>query len=231
MFATQNAALCVNEKLIVTVWDGSIENSEQILNASLLLATNHKKGFLKLYALPFVHQLELDGEVSFDEHLLSDIQSDILQKIETKFVADGGVLPEFDCYQNAKGASLPLILSGMPYSKTADLINQQEFIQISAALTAQINHDLVHLVDLLLSSARLSCHFQFQAEANHYLLQAIDKFTVLSWSNVQPSLLQYQQKMQAGCAISLANSMSPIEYIKMYRVLAQSLKTSYLGTL
>ncbi len=225
--STEHATFCVNEQLILSAWDPSVENSEAILNTGLILATDARHGFLKLYGLPFIHQI--DG--GLDENLFSRIQSDILAKIKSNHVADGDILPEFDCYQNAKGASLPLLLNGMPYSKVEGLIEQQDFQRITKSLAIEPNAELLAIGELLVTSARLSCHFQFQSEAMHYLLVAIEKYANTSWAKQHPTLIEYQQKMSQSCIVMLAKALTPIDYIKLYRILSQSLKNSYLDTL
>lgn len=224
-FQTNHAAILVSQKLIVSVWDESVTNAESILNAALLLSASSKLGFLKLYGFPFIHQID----TSFDEHLLVNIEKDIEEKIRNKTVVRGDVLPEFDCYQNAKGASLPLILSGMPYSKVENLINKDLFIEVSKLLEKSDNKHLLVATDLLVASSKLSCHFQFQSEANFYLLMAIEKIICNDCIKPSPLVLEWQKKVEKNDIHSTSLKMNPIEYIKLFNALIVVLKNSLIN--
>lgn len=224
-YYTKNAALLVNQKIIVTIWDSNNADSERVFNTALLLATNSKKGFLKLYGLPFTHEIE----ANLDNELLGTVQESILSKVANKTVANGDILPEFDCYQNAKGASLPLILSGMPYSKAENLIDDELLQKISNALEQSSDDELLYLADLLITSGKLSCHFQFQTEANHYLLMAVEKVLNLDWLKSSPLMLDWQNRISKETAHEVALKMSPIEYIKLFNSITTSLRTGYLN--
>ncbi len=223
---TDDSALLVSQQLIISIWDMSKKNEEQILNAGLLLATDFKHGFLKLYGFPFTHTIE----VTNSDNLLQLVEADIQQKSINKIVLEGDVLPEFDCYQNAKGASLPLLFNGLPYSKSKGLIDVDAFEKITKGLRKSFSKDLIEITDLLVISSKLSCHFQFQAEACLYLLEAVRKYRELSWVRTQPILKDWNEQLKIKDPFLLSKKVGPIEYIRIFRVMVNSIKNGYLNS-
>ncbi len=221
---TNSAGLVVNEQLIAVFWDAAVPNIESQLMSTLLLATDFQKGFLKLYLFPFYHQVAVPIEQISSDYLASEIR----EKVNSQFKLPSDPLPEFDHYRNAKGASLPLLLDGMPYHKTEQLIDEELFLRLFSLLDDNSFTDLFKVIELLVSSSQLSCHFQFQHQANYYLLLAIECCEQLDWIKTHPLIKEWKQKIAASSSLEVADNMSPIEFIKLYKIVITIIRNSLL---
>lgn len=220
---TESAGLHISDELVAISWLANEPDAKSRLLVSLLLATNFKVGFLKLYPFPFIHQVSLPH----NQLSIAQLNQEVKAKLKADYVLPGEVLPEFVQYQNAKGASLPLILDGMPYHQVENLVCEPVFEQISQKLNGQELDELFPIAELLMTSAQLNCHFQFQKQAVHYLLMAIKLAYQLSWFKSHPKIEEWSDKLN-GMDLELTSSMTPIEYINLYRILVTNLKNSFL---
>lgn len=198
---------------------------------AMLLSVNDEKGFLKLYPFPYKHFFE---SVSY-QVLPQKLHYDIKQKLSDQYRQSGETIPEFDLYQNAKGASLPIILGGTLYSTFDGLIDTHQFNLLSDVLYQKNDGRFNLLCKALLMSNQNSCHFQFSQQAVLFLLDALMLFEDLMGkikiesSRLQTLLAQLgDNKSDALIAkYQLAESMTPMEYHKAFDAVCHTL-TKYL---
>ena len=100
------------------------------LQAAILLATNKQNGFIKLYSFPYKHQLIVEQKTELNHELVTQ---DITYKKNNAYRAPEETIPEFDMYENAKGASLPLLLGGTYYNAFDNLIVEDDFKELCNA--------------------------------------------------------------------------------------------------
>ena len=222
----------VQDDFIASVVSHKVYAGEIKLNAALLLSVNINKGFIKLYPLPYQHQREshtVDAET---------IRNDIKHKIKIGYRALGETIPEFDLYQNAKGASLPLILRGTVYNTFEQVIDTELLEALSQRLVENYDKFLLALLESLLLSNQASCHFQFQKVANNQLLDSL--ILLEKWLaedsvdniSLREYLKQFKDKKNGDALLvksQLAESMSPIEYNRLFTNLCHIIK-KYLLT-
>lgn len=207
------------------------QNATKLL-ATLLLTTNSKQGFLKLYPLPFVHQIQ-----SVDCPNREQIQLDILQKKQHHFKNAGDTIPEFEWYENAKGASLPRILGGMVYNTFDQLIDQECFTVVSQKLAKNSDKRLLMAFESLLTSNQLSCHIQFKSQASLYLLDGLSLLELALGKNIFDQAIALQVLSQLGenkeesllARHQLSQTLTPIEYNKLFEACCHSLKNYLLN--
>lgn len=220
--------LYINDELVVLTWNDEYPNAQQKILTALLISNDFNFGFFKLYLLPFKHSLVVDKTAE----LLNLIGNDIRLKVDTKYVLPNDIFPEFDHYQNSKGASLPVILNGIPYHKVNSLVNSDCFDLLISELDKESkkrkNDDLLIISDYLLRSSKLSCHFQFQQEANHYLISALEFYKSLDWYEANEALCEWQVKLEQSSCLELAKTINPIEYVQFYKLLLTRIKNAYL---
>lgn len=205
------------------------------LQAAILLSGNRKKGFIKLYSLPYQHQIILPQDTKIDYPLITE---DIAYKKSHHYRAPEETIPEFELYENAKGASLPLLLGGTFYNAFDELIAEDDFKDICNALENIDSEELNLSLTTLLSSNQLSCHFQFQQQANFALLESMgfyEKFVqrYFSKSLENKGLLEMLQKLNASsCSASarhkLAAQISPKDYYHYFQKFCHCLQKDLL---
>lgn len=206
------------------------------LQAAILLALKEDNGFIKLYPFPYQHQLIVDDAGELDG---AQLCADIKQKKSSQYRGLEETIPEFDLYENAKGASLPMILGGTLYNAVEKLVNKLEFIVLSEKLKEQKSEALNLCLSSLLASNQLSCHLQFQQQTNLNIINSLlfyAKFRQESSGKkiANPSLAEIILGYQSSnCSESykqqLAKDMSPKEYIKLYQALCNNLKKDLLS--
>lgn len=223
--------LIVEKDLVALAFKNSGRAYDLKFMLAMLLSVNDDKGFLKLYPFPYKHIFESRSYQITGQQL----QFDIKHKLSEHYRQSGETIPEFDLYQNAKGASLPIILGGTLYSTFTDLIDRHQFNLLSDVLY-QSNNGLLNLIcKSLLMSNQNSCHFQFSQQAVIFLLDALVLFEdLIGISKVDSSRLQTllaqlgDNKPDAVIAkYQLAESITPMEYHKAFDALCHAL-TKYL---
>ena len=194
---------------------------------AMLLSVNDDKGFLKLYPFPYKHFFNSASYQVSPEKLHKDIQ----QKLSDHYRQSGETIPEFDLYQNAKGASLPIILGGTLYSTFEGLIDTHQFNLLSDILYQKKDGRFNLLCKSLLMSNQNSCHFQFSQQAVLFLLDALvllEDYTgssKIDSSRLQGLLTQLgDNKTDTLIAkYQLAESMTPLDYHKAFDALCHVL--------
>lgn len=223
--------LIVEKDLVALAFKDNRQANDVKFMLAMLLSVDADKGFLKLYPFPYKHFF-----VSASYQITpQQLQSDIKQKLSDHYRQSGETIPEFDLYQNAKGASLPIILGGTLYSTFSDLIDQRQFNLISDVLHQTNNGQLNLVFKSLLLSNQNSCHFQFSQQAVLFLLDALILFegflgkAKIDSSRLQTLLAQLgDTRTDALIAkYQLAESITPLEYNKAFDALCHAL-TKYL---
>ena len=194
---------------------------------AMLLSVNDDKGFLKLYPFPYKHFYDSASYQISSQKLHQDIK----QKLSDQYRQSGETIPEFDLYQNAKGASLPIILGGTLYSTFDELIDTHQFNLLSDILYQKKDGRFNLLCKSVLMSNQNSCHFQFSQQAVLFLLDALillEDFmgnTKIDSSRLQTLLAQLgDNKSDALIAkYQLAESMTPLDYHKAFDALCHVL--------
>lgn len=200
---------------------------------AMLLSVNDDRGFLKLYPFPYKHFFESRSYQITPKQL----QFDIKQKLSEQYRQSGETIPEFDLYQNAKGASLPIILGGTLYSTFDGLIDTHQFNLLSDVLYQKNDQRFNLLCKSLLMSNQNSCHFQFSQQAVLFLLDALMLFEdfmgieKIDSSRLQTLLTQLgDNKTDALIAkYQLAESITPMEYHKTFDAICHALTKYLLG--
>lgn len=164
------AALYSSDKLVVIAATENIERTELLLKAAILLSSPQASDNIRFYAFPYVHQL--DSQHSSNPKLGS-IVKDIEQKKSGLYTPVGATIPEFDWYENAKGASLPPVLGGASYNwikLPVDVVMVRElFNRLKQQACSRTRTALAALIE----SNQLSCHFQFQQQAVASMLDCL----------------------------------------------------------
>ncbi len=222
--ALTSSGIYIKDEMICLAYPSHLPFQKEMLITALLTANNFKQGFLKLYFLPFTHKLDSFDEANISEQLVGDLK----HKKAESFVANGDILPEFDQYENAKGASLPLALGGVPYHRINNLVCEEIFLSVMEAIQSRNFPELFEIIELLQESSQLSCHLQFQVQASHYLLQAIILLNETDWAKQHPLINEWLAKAHVNHSFKLAKSISPIEYVKLYKAVVTSIKNSIL---
>ena len=174
------AALVSNDSLVAFITD-DIEQTEYLLEVALLISSAEASSNLRFYPLPYTHQLISAQPKQLSAQVLS---TEIQRKVSEAYTIKGDIVPEFDWYENAKGASLPPVLGGVSYRWTNSHIDIAFVTELFNRLRMLPRHKIRGAVFSLLSSNQLSCHFQFQQQATAELLdalrllQAVEGFTV-----------------------------------------------------
>lgn len=166
---TEDASLVVADSVIAIACLGQ-RAKQDFLNTAILCSSVATSEDLRLYPFPYNHQLLSSSPRADIGQQLSD---DIRQKRSTDYAIEGETIPEFDWYENAKGASLPPILNGTPYHFVDTKIDSDVIHQLYQSLKTSICPKLVGASRALNQSNALSGHFQFRAEANGLLLDSL----------------------------------------------------------
>lgn len=177
--SVDGAELLADNDLVVILASNDIDTTELFLKAAIILSSPQASDGLRLYGFSSKHSLN-DGS----GNLLECVKADVQSKRHQLSTVEGNTIPEFDWYENAKGASLPPILGGAEYHwlehplellVVRDLFNrlkQHQCSRLRGALTT------------LLSSNQMSCHYQFHHQSIGLLLdslrlaQEIERFVV-----------------------------------------------------
>jgi hypothetical protein len=164
------ATLYSHDNLVAVVVDGDIEYIELLLTAAILLSSPAISDNLRFYPFPYVHQLELESSqvVSFDT-----LAQDIRQKHSSAYTPAGATVPEFDWYENAKGASLPPVLGGAAYNWSNVEIDVSVVRELFNRLKQNACRRIRGALSSLVKSNQLSCHLQFQQQAAAELIDCI----------------------------------------------------------
>ncbi|MBV35226.1 MAG: hypothetical protein CMP47_07175 [Rickettsiales bacterium] len=225
-------SLVVTDSLVALASSGDGTNQELFYTAILtssVAASEH----LRLYPFPYQHQL-LDS--CSPQGLGKQLEFDVRQKLVAEFATEGETVPEFDWYENAKGASLPPILNGTGY----------HFADIEIDITCA-----QHIYQMLKSSAcpklagaskalnqcnALSAHFQFREEASGLLfdclrlMQEVDDFHAVS-AQLSTVLTQLGDSAE-DYLISrqqMSKNLSPIEFHRVFVQTCSQLRKHLLG--
>ena len=177
----EGATLYSNKQLVAIVAAEDIELTELLLKVAILISSTEASGRLRFYTFPNIHQLPLNDSpfASFDD-LIEDIQ----HKRSNGYASAGNTIPEFDWYDNAKGASLPPVLGGASYAWADVVIDNDQVSQLFGRLKSFANPRTISALSALAESNQLSCHFQFQQQAVALMLdclrlmQQVDEFQV-----------------------------------------------------
>ncbi|MRX28178.1 hypothetical protein [Kangiella sp. HZ709] len=224
-FTLSANGIYIKDEMICLAYPAHLPFQKEMLVTALLTANNFKQGFLKLYLLPFTHTLDSFDAANISEQLVGDLK----HKKSESFVANGDILPEFDQYENAKGASLPLALGGVPYHRINNLVCEENFSSVMEAIQSKDYPELFEIIELLQESSQLSCHLQFQVQASHYLLQAIILLNEIDWAKQHPLLNEWLNKNLANHSFKLAKGINPIEYVKLYKTVVITIRNSILS--
>ncbi|MBD3668209.1 MAG: hypothetical protein HUJ16_09630 [Kangiella sp.] len=219
--------LIVQKDFIALAFNDNRQSNDLKFMLAMLLSVNDEKGFLKLYPFPYKHFFDTHSFQVTPENLHQDIQ----QKLSDQYRQSGETIPEFDLYQNAKGASLPMILGGTLYSTFEDLINTEQFHRLSDILYQKKDGRFNLLCKSLLMSNQNSCHFQFSQQAVLFLLDALMLCEdYLGRSRIDSSRLQNlltqlgDDKTDALIGkYQMAESMTPMDYHKTFDALCHTL--------
>ncbi|NVK22889.1 MAG: hypothetical protein HWD86_10245 [Kangiellaceae bacterium] len=224
----------VEKDFIVMSYEQDKPQNHNKLLIAILLSCKERHGFTKLYPLPFAHHIlesydAINGDV---------LRQDMMQKIEQKYRAIGETFPEFDLYQNAKGASLPLVLGGTIYNTLNNLIDETLFHGLSDIVDGVSDQKIQLIFEALILSNQAGCHLQFQQQAIMSLIDAVVLIDSIGAADQRLAATLQQLLAQLGTSNSdlivsryqLAQNISPIEYIKLFTATCESLKR-YLLTL
>lgn len=224
--------LIVEKDFIALAFKDNRQSHDLKFMLAMLLSVNDDKGFLKLYPFPYKHFF-----VSASYQVLPQkLHQDVKQKLSDHYRQSGETIPEFDLYQNAKGASLPIILGGTVYSTFDGLIDSHQFNLLSDILYQKKDGRFDLICKSLLLSNQNSCHFQFSQQAVLFLLDALILFEdFVGRSRVDSSRLQTlltqlgDNKTDSLIAkYQLAESMTPLDYNKAFDALCHALTKSLL---
>ncbi|AOE50834.1 hypothetical protein [Kangiella sediminilitoris] len=168
--SVDEATLFVDDDLVVLSSTDDLDGVEIYVKASILISNQQLSDNLRFYAFPYLHQLDSEIKSSVD---MVTIKSDIQMKRKQHFRSKGGTVPEFDWYENAKGASLPPILGGAPYHWLQTDIDESIIRNLYNRLKQQRCSRLRAALTALVGSNQMSCHFQFHQQAVGLLLDAL----------------------------------------------------------
>ncbi|RDX37837.1 hypothetical protein DZA50_01430 [Kangiella sp. HD9-110m-PIT-SAG07] len=164
------AGLVVTESLVAVACPNAELGNENILRAAILCSSVAASDSLRFYSFPNRHQL-LDPCVQ--SQLGEQLSFDVRQKQAAEYVEQGETVPEFDWYENAKGASLPPILDGTDYHLVDIELDVKCIQALYKALKTSNCPKLIGASKALIASNALSCHYQFRQEACGLLLDGL----------------------------------------------------------
>lgn len=173
-----DASLVVTDSLVAFASSGDGTN-EALFNAAVLCSSVTASEHLRLYPFPYQHLL-LDS--CNPQGLGKQLEFDVRQKLVADYAVEGETIPEFDWYENAKGASLPPILNGTDYHFADIEIDISGVQRIYHILKSSACAKLAGVCKALNQSSALSAHFQFKEEASGLLfdclrlMQEVDSF-------------------------------------------------------
>ena len=166
----QGASLVVTDSLIALAISEAGSVDESYLKAAILCSSVAASDALKFYSFPSYHQL-LDPCLASE--LGKIISFDVRQKQAAEYAEQGETVPEFDWYENSKGASLPPILGGTEYHRVEIKLDSDCLKQLFQVLKGAQCSKLQGAVKALVESNALSCHNQFRQEACGLLLDGL----------------------------------------------------------
>lgn len=166
----EGVSLVVSEKLISIACSESFRGEDVLLKAAILCSSLAASNTFKFYAFPSDHHL-LDP--CLPSQLSENIEFDILQKHAAEYTKLGETVPEFDWYENAKGASLPPVLGGTTYIIVDEEVDSATIDKLYKALNMRSCIKLSGAVRALVEANALSCHNQFRQEACGLLLDGL----------------------------------------------------------
>ena len=166
----EEVSLVVSDNLISIASSESGKGEEILLKAAILCSSVAASDTFKFYAFPSYHHL-LDP--CLPSQLTEYLEFDILQKHAAEYAELGETVPEFDWYENAKGASLPPVLGGTDYIFTDHDVDAASIQQLYQAFSECPCVKLNGAVRSLVEANALSCHNQFRQEACGLLLDGL----------------------------------------------------------
>lgn len=164
------ASLVITNALVSLAFFQSEGTNETCLKAAVLCSSVEASDTLKFYSFPSYHQLLdpcLPSELG--EALLFDVR----QKQAAEYAEQGETVPEFDWYENAKGASLPPALGGTDYHRVDIALDMEVINALYHALKTEACPKLNGAAKAMMQSNALSCHNQFRREACGLLLDGL----------------------------------------------------------
>ncbi|WP_223670202.1 hypothetical protein [Kangiella shandongensis] len=168
--SVDEATLFVDDDVVVLSTTDDMDEVETLFKASILISSQQASDYIRFYAFPYLHLIDTKQGASVD---LGTIKEEIQRKQEDLFCVKGDTVPEFDWYENARGASLPPILGGALYNwfqfDVEKNIVRELFNQLRQHRCGRLRSALAALV----SSNQMSCHFQFHQQAVGLLLDAL----------------------------------------------------------
>lgn len=220
---SKQGAFLADDELVVFAFDCASPDAFRKTLINLTLASDMSVGLMKVYLMPFKHRIYDD----ISQLSLEQIKRDIRDKSSSAYKLPSEVFPEFDQYQNAKGASLPLILGGTHYHFVDNALNVQRFEKLNSEIDEVYTKSLFAVCKIMQHAAQLSCHLQFQTQANHYLLLALLQMKSSRWYKPQPVFIDMLQRIDDADELQVAFDMTPIEHVRLYTNLINCLQTHF----
>lgn len=210
------------------------ENCIEIgLKISILCSSVEASDTFKFYSFPSYHQL-LDP--CLPSELADTLLFDVQQKQAGEYADQGETIPEFDWYENSKGASLPPILGGTEYHKVNLELDMDVIKSLYQSWKDTPCAKLRSAVRAIIGCNALSCHHQFRQEAcgllldGLRLLQEVEEFhsdsaylsTVLAQlgDNAEDYLISRQQ---------MSEKTGPIDFHRLFVQSCTQLRKYLLG--
>lgn len=218
--SVDGATLFVENDLVVLCTTEDIDGVELFLKASMLLSDKAASDNLRFYAFPFLHQIEPDKTTDVDS---TTIKQDISHKKALLFREKGNTVPEFDWYENSKGASLPPLLGGASYNWYRGQLNNEMVRDLFNHLKQHKCGRLKGALTALVQSNQISCHFQFHHQAVGLLLDALCFMQSIEGIHFDSAQLKTMQGQIGDTAedylISrqqLGSKVGPIDYHRIF---------------
>lgn len=214
------ATLFVDEQLVALATSEELAHTELLLKAAILLSSQQASDNLKFYAFPFTHQLDVEAS---SEVVLSSILDDVSQKKQQLYTPTGGTIPEFDWYENAKGASLPPVLGGASYNWFQAPLEQNVIRDLFNRLKQYQCPRLRGALAALLEANQLSCHFQFHPQASAALLDCLRMMQEVEHFHVDSAQLSTLLSQLGDSAVDylisrrqMAQKIGPIDFHRLF---------------
>lgn len=168
--SVDEATLYVDDDVVVLSTTDDMNDVEMLLKASILISSQQASDYIRFYTFPYLHLIDAEPKSSVDFEV---IKNDIQWKKEKHFRTKGDTVPEFDWYENARGASLPPILGGALYNWFQFEVEETTVRELFNRLRQQRCGRLLGALSALVNSNQISCHFQFHQQAVALLMDAL----------------------------------------------------------
>ncbi|GAA4361347.1 hypothetical protein GCM10023151_14500 [Kangiella marina] len=233
----ERAALWVKDSVISLYFDPEIPHLDVFLKMAILVSSHEASSSIKFYPFPYSHTLsESIVEETTEKSSVAHIVSDIQEKHQSGYTCSGETIPEFDWYENAKGASLPPILGGATYNFVDIEIDAEMVAALVDTLTRNPCPKLVAAARALVTSNQISCHSQFKAEAVGQLLDCVSllhEIEGLHLDSAQLSTLLGQLGDSTDDYIisrqQMADKVGPIDFHRLFVQTSSQLRKFLLG--